>query len=139
MSSYAGSSLVVIWTTSAATTTLTGNHRNFTYTPSMEFIEETAGADTTKKYLASVTDGAASFEAIFEAGTATGGTLTYSTCIIAQVGTLKWMPEGTAGTLPYYSFPGICQGAALAYPYRDVVSVTVNWQQNGTLTAAANT
>lgn len=138
MSSYAGSSLVVTWTTSAATTTLTGNHRNFTYTPSMEFIEETAGADVTKLYLASVKDGSASFEAVLESGTAAGGTLNYATCTEAQVGTLKWQPEGTAVPKPYSEIPAICQGAAYAYPYRDIVSITVNWQQNGARTDAAN-
>ena len=131
MAAYKGSSLVVTWIQAAATTVLTGDHRSFTYTPSIDFVDQTAGADPNKLYLVGLKDGNATYNAVIQSGTGSGGTLTFSTLSEGNIGTLRWQPEGTASPNPKYEIPAISQGVALSHPYDNVSEVTVNWQQNG--------
>lgn len=138
MSEYAGSSLVVTWIQAAATTTLTGNHKSFTYTPSINFYDATSGADTHKTYIPGVKDGNATFNALMQSGTGSGGTATFSTLAEGNIGTIKWQPEGTASPLPYFQIPAISQGVQQSEPYDNVVEVTVNFQQNGARVEGAN-
>ena len=132
MSTFAGSSLVVTWIQAAATTILTGDHKSLTYTPSIAFIDSTAGADAQKTYIAGVKDGNATFNGVFQSGTGSGGTSTFSTVTEGAAGTLQWIPEGTTGGTS--SMPAFSQGAQYSYPYDNVVEVTVNFQQNGART-----
>ena len=138
MSAYAGSSLIVKWMVGSGTSVLSGDQRNFSYTPSVALIDQTAGADANKLYLSSIKDGQASLEAVMQAGTDAGGTTVFSTCTEGQIGTLEWQPEGTAVGTPKISMAAISQGASFQYPYSDVISVTVNWQQNGARTEGTN-
>jgi len=131
MSAFAGSSLVVQWIQAAATTTLTGDHRNFSVTPSISLIEQTAGADEFKTYIVGVKDGNCTYEAILQSGTGAGGTLTFSTLDKGNLGTILYMPEGTAAGKTRGTIPAISQGVSYSFPYADVVTVSVNWQQNG--------
>lgn len=134
MSTFAGSSLIVTWIQAAATTTLTGDHKSLSYTPSIAFIDATAGADAQKTYIAGVKDGNATFNAVFQSGTVSGGTSTFSTLTEGAAGTLQYQPEGTSATGGTVSFPAFSQGPAFSYPYDNVVEVTVNFQQNGART-----
>ena len=138
MSEFAGSSLVVSFIQAAATTILTGAHKSLTYTPSINFYDATAGADTHKQYIAGVKDGTMTFNANLIGGTLSGGTVTYAVVAEGVSGTLQWQPEGTAATKPKYTAPVISQGAQFSYPYDNVVEVTVNFQQNGARVEAAN-
>ena len=138
MSTYAGSSLVVTWKQASATTVLTGDHKSLSYTPSINFIDSTAGADANKSYIAGVKDGSLTFNANFQSGTNSGGTVTYAVLAEGAAGTLQWQPEGTAGTKPTYEIPSLSQGAQFSYPYDNVVEVTVNFQQNGARAEAAS-
>ncbi len=132
MSEYSGSALVVTWTTPTGTTILSGNQRSFSYTPSINLIDATSGSDANKNYITGVKDGSAAFEALLQAGSGTGGTASYSIeCVEGKSGTLQWQPEGTATSKPKYSMPAICMGASYSYPYEDVVTVSVPFQQNG--------
>ena len=139
MSGFAGSSLVVQWVQAAATTTLTGDHRTFSYTPSISMIDETAGADANKLYLPGAKDGNMTYEAVLQSGTGAGGTLTFSTLTEGNIGTVIWMPEGTASTKTKITIPAISQGVSYSVPYADVIPVTVNWQQNGARVEGTNT
>ena len=138
MSTYAGSSLVVSWIQAAATTVLTGDHKSLTYTPSINFYDATAGADTHKSYIPGVKDGSATFNANFQSGTVAGGTVTFAVLAEGTPGTLQWQPEGTASTKPKYVIPALAQGPQFSYPYDNVVEVTVNFQQNGARVESAN-
>ena len=138
MAGYAGSSLVVTWIQAAATTTLTGDHKSCSYTPSIGFFDETAGADTNKKYLAGVKDGSVTFNANFQSGTGSGGTAAFSTLTEGNLGTVQIQPEGTASTKPDIKVPSLSQGVSYSYPYDGIVEVTVNWQQTGTRAESAN-
>ena len=139
MAAYTGSALVVTWTTATGTTTMTGDQRSFSYAPSINLVDATAGADANKNYVTGVKDGQAQFEALLQSGTGAGGTANYVVeCVEGKSGTLKWQPEGTAGSKPYSEMPAICMGASYSYPYEDVVTVSVPFQQNGARTDGAN-
>lgn len=138
MADFSGSALVVTWAYGTGTYTLTGDQRTFSYTPSIDLIESTAGADSNKNYISGPKDGQAQFEALMQTGTASTGTAAYSTLTEGNAGTLTWSPEGIATTKTKYSMPAISMGAAFSYPYSDVVSVSVPFQQNGTRTEGTN-
>ena len=131
MSTYAGSSLVVAWVQAAATTTITGDHKSFTTTPSINLIDSTAGADANKTYIPGVKDGTWTFNANMQSGTAAGGTSTWETLNRGNIGTLFVYPEGITAGNPKETYPSISQGVAKSYPYDNVVEVTVNGQFNG--------
>ena len=136
MSAFAGSSLVVDWIQIAATTTLTGDQRSFSMTPSIAFIDETAGADSHKKYIPSIKDSSATFEAVLQAGTGAGGTSVFGGTILTEgnLGTLLIYPEGTAAGKTKYTWQCYSQGVSMTMPYADVISVTVNFQGNSAAT-----
>ena len=139
MSEYSGSALVVTWGVgTAAAGTLTGAQRSFSYSPSINLIDSTAGADTHKKYISGVKDGQAQFEALMASGTNAPGTAAYAACVEGASGTIIWMPEGVAAGKPKYTLPAISMGASFAYPYEDVVTVSVPFQQNGARVEGTN-
>lgn len=138
MSGYIGSSLVVTWIQSAATTVLTGDHKSLSLTPTIALVDETAGADAYKKYLPGVKDYTATFNANFQAGAGTGGTATFSTVAMGEVGTLEIQPEGTASPKQNLKLPAIAQGPAYSWPYDNLGEITVNFQGNGAIVEAAN-
>jgi hypothetical protein len=131
MSGFAGSAIIVAWIQSAATTVLTGYHKSVSYTPSINFIDQTAGSEGQKTYIANVKDGTWTFNSNMQAGTGAGGTLAYATLTEGNAGTLNIYPEGTALGKSKISIPSLSQGAAFSWPYQDVIEVTVNGQQNG--------
>ena len=139
MSEYSGSALVVTWAVgTAAATTLSGAQRSFSYTPSINLIDATAGADANKNYITGVKDGQAQFEALMQSGSTAPGTAAFASCVEGASGTVTWMPEGTASTKPKYSMPAISMGASYSYPYEDVVTVSVPFQQNGARVEGTN-
>lgn len=131
MTCFAGSSLVVAWVQAAATTTLTGDHKSASYTPSINFIDCTGGPDANKSYIANVKDGSWTFNANMQSGTASGGTSVYTTLAEGNAGTLWIYPEGLTAGKSYISLPSLAQGAGFSWPYDNVVEVTANGQQNG--------
>ena len=138
MTGLAGSTVVADWIQAAATTTITGDHKGFSYTPSLSMIDESAGADSQKIYLVGVKDGSMTYNAVFQGSDSSGGTTTFSTLAEGNEGTLKWYPNGTAAGRSYFSAKAISQGVGYSYPYDNVVEVTVNWQQSGTRSEGTN-
>lgn len=131
MAAFSGSALVMQWVQAAATTVITGDHKSFTYTPSINLIDATAGADANKNYIPGVRDGTWTFNATLQDGSSAGGTSTFSTLAEGNIGTLIVMPEGTAAGKTKITLPSISQGAAYSIPYDNVIEMTVNGQQNG--------
>ena len=138
MSGFHGKNLVATWIQAAATTVLTGDHKSCSLTPSVNLIDETAGADANKQYIVGVKDHTATFNASLQSGSGSGGTATFSTLSTGNIGTLRIEPEGTATTKPRLSLPAISQGVQYSWPYDNLCEVTVNFQGNGALTETAN-
>lgn len=136
--SYSGSALNVQWIYASGTATISGNQRTLSYTPTIDLIDQTSGADSNKHYLTAVKDGKATLEALVQSGTNAGGTSAFATLTEGAVGTLVWSPEGTGATKPKYTIPAIAQGVGFTYPYADVVVASVSFQQNGTRAEGTN-
>lgn len=131
MASYVGSALDVRWIQAAATTVLTGDYRTFTYTPSIDLLDESAGADTTHLYIPDLKDGSCAFTSLLQGTSAAGGTIMTATLTEGNVGTLKISPEGTAAGRTLITIPAISQGCTLNWQYNALTEVNVGWQQNG--------
>jgi len=130
MTAFSGSALVVSWVHPGGTTTLTGDHRSMSFTPSVKLIRATAGADADETYLKSVKDGTWSYACIAQAG----GTALEDCLVEGTGGTLQVSPEGTASTNRLYTCPAIAMGPRFNWPFEDVCELTVDFQKNGAIT-----
>ena len=136
--SYSGSALVVTWFQGSGINIISGDQTNFDYTPSIDLIDATSGADTNKVYINGVKDGQATMAAYFQSGTNLRGTATWTTLTEGYAGTLQWQPQGAGTGTPKYSMPAISQGVGISYPYNDKVTASCSWQQTGTRTEGTN-
>ena len=128
-----GKETIVQWVTPAGTVTLSTDQRNFSYTPSVDLIDVTAGADTQKTYCANLKDGQASFSGVNQQG----GTVLQAALVEGTGGTLYIGEEGTVAGKPKKTVPAIAMGAKFSMPYTDVVELSCDWQQNGARTDGA--
>ena len=138
MAGYTGVSMDIKWLYAAGTTSLSGDYRSLDYTPSIDMVDQSAGADTNKTYITALKDGRVSLTAVFQSGNVAGGTAMAAVLAEGNSGTLIWSPEGTAATKPKYTIPAISMGASFAYPYNDLVVLTCDFQQNGARTEGTN-
>lgn len=133
MPSYAGSSLYLEWIHSGGTTLLNTDYRTFTYTPTIDFYDGTAGADTARERISGLKDGSMSFAGVQQAA----GTAIITALAEGVSGTLRWSPEGTATGKGKYTAPAISLGVKWNIPYNDIVEISADWQQNGARTDSA--
>lgn len=138
MTAFLGTTAVLLWATSSGTTAMQGDYRTFAYTPSIDFLDETAGADTSIQRIPYMKDGQATFTGLIQAGTMAGGTVMAAACVEGQLGTLIWSPEGTTAGKPKYTIPAYSQGAQLSWSYNALSEISVTWQQNGPRTEGTN-
>jgi hypothetical protein len=130
---FSGSALYASWTWGTAaggTIALEGDFRVLNYTPSVDLIDQTAGADGNKTYLSSVKDGQADWSSLMQ----TGATTLIGALTEGQTGTLTIGVEGTATGKPKMVLPSISQGASYKIVYNDAIEFAASWQQNGTRT-----
>jgi hypothetical protein len=123
---YAGSAMYLQWVSSAGTVTLQDDFREFNWSPTLNFIDATAGADTYERLLPSY---------------GVGGDITLTmvsqydgtallTALARQIqGTLIYGPSGTANGYVAYSIPAYSQGPQFSQPFDDVVELSVNFRQ----------
>jgi hypothetical protein len=128
---FVGSSLYAQWITSTGTTTLSTDYRNFSYTPSIAFVDVTAGADTAIQRVQSFKDGNVTMDILMLSNMGTGMVAELAE---GKVGTLTWGEAGTAATAPKVTLPAISQGFTRTSPYNDVVTMSIGWLQNGART-----
>lgn len=138
MPAYNGKNLDVKWIHSGGTATLTGDYRTFSYEPSVDLLDQSAGADVAKTYVTDLKDGKMSFTGLMQDGASAGGTVMTTVLAEGASGTLIWSPEGTAVGKPKYTAPAICQGVNIQISYNGLTEISVSWQQNGARTEASN-
>ena len=126
MAEYAGSAMVLRWVTSAGTQVLNTDFRTFSWTPSLNWIDATAGADTYEVLLPSYGVGA-EIPVTMVAQTANGTLIGYLARQTA--GSLVYYPAGTGSTNVYYTIPATCAGPQWSQSYNDVVTITANFRQ----------
>lgn len=126
---FGGTALYATWIWSGGTVVLNTDYRNFSYTPSIEFMNANAGADVAPVRLPYMKDGAVTCEILMLSNMGTAVIAAYAE---GNVGTLIWGEAGTATGAPKVTLPAISQGATRNSPYSDVVTMTLSWLQNGT-------
>ena len=127
---FSGSALYVQWIYSGGTIVLTGDRRVFNYSPASDLIDQSAGSDTARTRLNSLTDFTADMSSLMSnAGTALEDALKEGTH-----GTLWVGPAGTLSTRRKYVLPCISKGSSFSAPYADVVEFSVSFDGNGTVT-----
>ena len=125
---FVGSALYAQWITSAATIQLNTDFRTWSYTPSIAFIDATAGADQNMQRVNSFKDGQLTCDMLQLDNVASATVAAFDE---GQIGTVIWGPAGTAAGKMKYTAPFICNGMAQSQPYNDVVTISVGFQQNG--------
>jgi len=131
MAGLSGSALYVQWITSNGTTTLTGDHTSFSYTPSIEMYDETGGADPALQYITGRVGGQAVLNCN---GQAADGSALAAQLWEGKYGTLTWGEQGSGTTKPKHSAGFYCTGMVPTYPYNNIITYTANFQQNGVRT-----
>lgn len=130
---YAGSAFYATWVYSGGTVTMSGDQRNFTYTPAQEFIDSTAGADSYRRRLESFKDATATIDSLAQ----TDGTALVTGCEEGTSGTLTFGEAGTATGRVKTIMPARSMGVTRTAPYNDVVTYSVTFQANGDVTYSA--
>jgi len=123
---FAGSALYLAWVYSGGTVTLQGDFRNFSWAPTLNFIDATAGADTFEHLLPSFGTGA---DIPVEMVAQSDGTALATALARQTQGTLLYGPAGTADNAIAYKIPAYSQGPQWSQPYADVVMMNCNFRQ----------
>lgn len=127
MAGMTGQSLSAQWIYSGGTVSLDTDYRQSTYTPSVEMYDQSAGADTSKTYIAGIKDGQYSWAGIYQSG----GTVIAAALVEGTQGTLIIGREGTAVGKPKETIPAISQGAVINVQYNNLIEISCTFQQNG--------
>ena len=92
---FVGSSLIGTWTTSTGTTTFTTDARNFTFTPTVAFVDATAGEDTAIQRIQSFKDSTVTADILMTDNIGSATMVEYTE---GKIGTLVW-GEGTVAAV----------------------------------------
>ena len=130
MAAIDGKNASVSWICSAGTIALDTDQRNCSYTPSVDFYDQSAGADGNKTYISGAKDGQFSWSALYQGS----GTVITNALVEGASGTIVYGPEGTAVGKPKMTFAALSQGASWTQPYNGLVEISCNFQQNGART-----
>lgn len=91
-------------------------------------VDASAGADTARTYLATLLDGKATWNGLYQAD-GTAATYVYNACAPLTAGTLIVGPEGTASGKPKKTITSaIVTKRDRKIPFADVVELSIEWQ-----------
>ena len=129
---FAGSALYATWIHSGGTVVLSTESRNFNYAEAGETIDVTAGADSTRRKIASFKSVTASMSMTAQSD----GTALISALAFGTRGTLIFGEAGTATGRPKTTLPAMSLGISRSVPYADVVTYDISWEATGDPTYA---
>lgn len=127
----AGPTMVLNWIYSGGTISLAGDYRTCTWSPSVDYVEASAGSDTQKARLTALKDATAAVTLVAQ----TGGTAVVAALQAGTPGTLIIQPEGTATNKRKITFPAYCDGASYEHPYADIVAISAGFTGAGDILA----
>ncbi len=130
----AGTIAKIQWAHSGGTLDMSADYRTFDFTPSVDFVDGTAGGDSVKVKIPGMTDATCNITM----RNPQGGTATYTALQPGKGGTLTLQPEGTATNKRKITMPAYCNGGQYTHPYNDVSVVSVTFQANGAFTDGVN-
>jgi hypothetical protein len=136
MNEFAGSAMYLAWVWSGGTVQLETKFRNFSWKPTLEWIDASGGSDAFEVMLPGIGRGSdIPYTRVMPEGTA--GTALLGAVATRNEGTLIYGPAGTATGNPKFEIPAVSGGPAIDQPYDDVVILTVNFRQNADETVGA--
>ena len=124
-----GQAGTIQWITSGGTFALNADFRTVAFTPSTAYADVSAGNDTQVGRLPTLKDAVASVSLVGQ----TGGTAIAASMQPGQLGTLIIGPEGTAVGKRKITLPSYCDGAKVAYPYADVMTIDAGFSGSSTI------
>ena len=127
MAGLTGQNCSVSWIYSGGTVVLDTDQRNYSYTPSVDMYDQTAGADTWHTSITGAKNGQVAWAHVYQGG----GSAVVQALEAGNAGTLIVGIEGTATGKPKNTIPAISQGAVVNVQYNNLIEVTCNFQQNG--------
>lgn len=137
MAEYLGSAAVIQWIypvgTADGTIALSADYRTFSFNPTAEKVDASAGSDANRVYLVGVTDYTVSYQGVAQSG----GTALRAALQAGISGTLVFYPEGTAAGKPVYTFPcTTTTDSQTSWGYNSVAEVNIEWMAKGAYTIA---
>ncbi len=130
----AGPTMVLSWIYSGGTIALQGDYRTCTWSPSVAYVDSSAGSDTHVRRLTALKDSTAAVTLVAQ----TGGTSITAALQPGTGGTLIIQPEGTAIGNRRITHLCYADGASTAHPYADIVAISCGFTGNGAFTDSAN-
>jgi len=125
-----GAAGTIQWITAlGGTIGLNADFRTVSFTPSTDYADVSAGNDTQKGRLPTLKDAVASVSLVGQ----TGGTAIAARMGPGQLGTLIIGPEGTATNNRKITLPCYCDGAKVAFPYADVMTIDCGFSGSSTI------
>jgi hypothetical protein len=123
----AGPTAILSWIWSGGTISLAGDYRTFTWNPSIDYAEVSAGSDTQKGRITTLKDATAAVTLVAQ----TGGTAMVAALQPGNGGTLVFGPEGTATGKRKITFPCYADGAVTEAPYANEVTLSCGFTGAG--------
>lgn len=120
MAEYTGSGLSLVFDGN----TLDGEQKEFSIQTEIGIVDVSAGADTYRSYLTTMTDGTATLMLLRQTGEA-------SVAAVGDEGNLVWGPEGNTAGQPRFTVNAIVTGYDEKYPYDGAVETTITFQFSG--------
>ena len=129
MAGFLGNNAYFQWIYSGGTVLLQAKYRTWSYTPSVDKVEQSGGSDTAKSYLSALTDGVASWGGVLQVGSVNS----LATALLEGTnGTLTVGIEGTITGKSKLTLPLMSGGLKYNIQYNTLVEATCDFQQNGT-------
>jgi hypothetical protein len=123
---FAGSAMYLAWVYSGGTVTLHADFTQFDWSPSLNFIDVTAGADTYERLLPSYGVGG---DMTLNTYAQSDGTALATALARQTQGTLVYGPAGTANNAIAYSIPAYSQGPQWNQPFDGGVEMNCTFRQ----------
>ena len=128
MAHLTGKALYLIFGTSVLDT----DYRAFGASETGEQVDQSAGSDAYKTYLAVLKDGTASATVLLDSGTAF--TAVWAALIPNTEGTLEWAPEGTDTGHHQHKVNAFVTKRVKSMEFADVIVCDLSWQFSGSVT-----
>lgn len=130
MPEFSGSALYMDWVYPSGTIVLSGNQRTANLSPTVDYIDTTAGSDPRKTRITGPKDVSASIGLLYQVG----GTAIEDALAEGTQGTLNVYPEGTVVGKRKYIVGAFSNGPKMNMPYADVVDMSCDFTGNGNFT-----
>lgn len=122
MAQYTGKDMYIKF----GTTVLSSRYKSYNETDEAGMVDQSAGADTRRTYLATLADGGAQVEVL----AAAGGTALWAAIAPGTEATLEWGPEGTASGKQKHTVLAVVKSRKADYVHDDVTKVQVEFVYN---------